>query len=70
VDATFIAPNGQTLGTEVDWKTAQDTEKNPTFVSRLGNSNGGAFLPGTYTVNFFLNRKFIAQKKVEVVGAT
>jgi len=68
VDATYIAPDGRTLGSIVDWKTVPATDRNATFTGRIGNSNGGAFLPGTYIVNFFLNGKYIAQKKFDVVG--
>jgi hypothetical protein len=41
-----------------------------TFSGRVGNSAGGAFLPGTYTVNFYLNGQYFAQKRFEVLADT
>ena len=43
---------------------------NVTFSGRVGNSAGGAFLPGTYTVNFYLNGQYFAQKRFEVLADT
>jgi hypothetical protein len=68
VDATYIAPDGRTLGTIADWKIVPASDQTVTFAGRVGNSNGGAFLPGSYTVNFFLNGKYIAQQKFDIVG--
>ena len=42
--------------------------KTVTFSGRVGNSRGGAFLPGTYTVNFYLNGQYFGAKKFEVLG--
>ncbi|MGZ6228232.1 MAG: hypothetical protein ACXWNE_08885, partial [Candidatus Binataceae bacterium] len=39
-----------------------------TFSGRVGNSAGGAFLPGQYTVNFYLNGQYVAQKKFRVLA--
>jgi hypothetical protein len=39
-----------------------------TFSGRVGNSRGGAFLPGTYTVNFYLNGQYFGAKKFDVVA--
>jgi len=68
VDAAYIAPDGRTLGSVNDWKTVSPDEKNVTFSGRVGNSAGGAFLPGTYTVNFYLNGQYFAQRKFRVLA--
>jgi len=70
VDAAYIAPDGRTLGAVNDWKNVSPTEKNVQFSGRVGNSAGGAFLPGTYTVNFYLNGQYFAQKRFDVVADT
>jgi serine/threonine protein kinase len=68
VDAAYIAPDGRTLGSVNDWQTVQSNQKTATFSGRVGNSRGGAFLPGTYTVNFYLNGQYFGQKKFKVVA--
>ena len=70
VDAAYIAPDGRTLGSVNDWKNVQPSDKNVVFSGRVGNSAGGAFLPGTYTVNFYLNGQYFAQKRFEVLADT
>ncbi len=70
VDAAYIGPDGRTLGSVNDWKTAAPNDKSVTFSGRVGNSAGGAFLPGTYTVNFYLNGQYFAQKKFQVLADT
>jgi hypothetical protein len=70
VDAAYIAPDGRTLGSVNDWKNVSPSERNVQFSGRVGNSAGGAFLPGTYTVNFYLNGQYFAQKRFEVVADT
>lgn len=70
VDAAYIAPDGRTLGSVNDWKTVPPSQKTVTFNGRVGNSAGGAFLPGTYTVNFYLNGQYFAQKKFRVMADT
>ena len=42
--------------------------KTVTFSGRVGNSRGGAFLPGTYTVNFYLNGQYFDAKRFEVLA--
>jgi serine/threonine protein kinase len=69
VDAAYIAPDGRTLGSVNDWQNVSSGQKTATFSGRVGNSRGGAFLPGTYTVNFYLNGQYFAQKKFHVLGA-
>ncbi|HLI82114.1 MAG TPA: serine/threonine-protein kinase, partial [Candidatus Binataceae bacterium] len=66
VDAAYIAPDGRTLGSVNDWKNVSPSERTVQFSGRVGNSAGGAFLPGTYTVNFYLNGQYFAQKRFEV----
>jgi predicted Ser/Thr protein kinase len=68
VDAAYIAPDGRTLGSVNDWQNVSSNQKTATFSGRVGNSRGGAFLPGTYTVNFYLNGQYFAQKKFQVMG--
>ena len=70
VDAAYIAPDGRTLGSVNDWKTVAPSQRSVTFSGRVGNSAGGAFLPGTYTVNFYLNGQYFAQKRFEVLADT
>jgi serine/threonine protein kinase len=66
VDAAYIAPDGRTLGSVNDWQTVPMTQRMVTFSGRVGNSHGGAFLPGTYTVNFYLNGQYLGEKKFQV----
>ncbi len=68
VDAAYIAPDGRTLGSVDDIRIVPPTAKTATFSGRVGNSAGGAFLPGQYTVNFYLNGQYVAQKKFRVVA--
>ncbi len=70
VDAAYIAPDGRTLGSVNDWKNVGPGDRSVTFSGRVGNSAGGAFLPGTYTVNFYLNGQYFAQKRFEVLADT
>lgn len=67
VDAAYIAPSGGTLGSVDDIQVVPRTVHSVTFSGRVGNSAGGAFLPGVYTVNFYLNGQYFAQKKFRVV---
>lgn len=55
VTATYFAPNGQILGTVEDGKEVSDTTERVTFTARIGNASGGAFLPGDYRVDFYVN---------------
>ncbi|HUY17984.1 MAG TPA: serine/threonine-protein kinase [Candidatus Binataceae bacterium] len=67
VDAAYIAPSGGTLGSVDDIQVVPRTKRSVTFSGRVGNSAGGAFLPGVYTVNFYLNGQYFAQRKFRVV---
>lgn len=68
VDAAYIGPTGNTLGSVNDWQNVTPNEKTATFSGRVGNSRGGAFVPGSYTVNFYLNGQYFGQKKFRVLA--
>ena len=68
VDAAYLAPDGSTLGSVDDIQTVHKGERRAVFTGRVGNSAGGAFLPGVYTVNFYLNGRYFAQRKFRVVA--
>lgn len=68
VDAAYLAPDGRTLGSVDDIRIVPPTSRTATFSGRVGNSAGGAFLPGQYTVNFYLNGQYVGQKKFSVVA--
>jgi serine/threonine protein kinase len=68
VDAAYIAPDGRTLGSVYDTRMVPEGSRSVTFSGRIGNSQGGAFLPGTYSVNFYLNGQFLAEKKFRVLA--
>ena len=68
VDAAYIAPDGHTLGSVDDIRIVPPTSRSATFSGRVGNSAGGAFLPGQYTVNFYLNGQYVAQKRFRVLA--
>ncbi len=68
VDAAYIGPDGRTLGSVNDFQPVSTTMRTVTFSGRVGNSRGGAFLPGTYTVNFYLNGQYFGAKKFEVLA--
>ncbi len=68
VDAAYIAPDGRTLGSVDDIRIVPPTARSASFSGRLGNSAGGAFLPGQYTVNFYLNGQYVAEGKFRVLA--
>jgi serine/threonine protein kinase len=68
VDAAYIAPDGHTLGSVDDIRIVPPSSRTATFSGRVGNSAGGAFLPGQYTVNFYLNGQYVGQKKFHVLA--
>ncbi|MDO8432570.1 MAG: protein kinase [Candidatus Binatus sp.] len=68
VDAAYIGADGRTLGSVNDFQPVSPSMKTVTFSGRVGNSRGGAFLPGTYTVNFYLNGQYFSEKKFRVVA--
>src|SRR5579875_443352 len=61
VDAAYIAPDGHTLGSVDDVRMVPQNARTVSFSGRIGNSSGNAFLPGVYTVNFYLNGQYLAQ---------
>ena len=68
VDATYIGPDGSTLGSVDDSQTIGQSSSRAVFTGRVGNSAGGAFLPGQYTVNFYLNGQYFSQRHFTVVA--
>ena len=66
VEATYYAPNGQPLGTVQDGKEVAAESKEVTFTGRIGNSTGGAFVPGTYRVDFYVNGWPLSSKNFTV----
>ncbi len=70
VDAAYIAPDGHTLGSVDDVRMVSQKAKTASFSGRIGNSSGGAFTPGVYTVNFYLNGQYLAQRRFRVVSTT
>ncbi|MFZ0887427.1 MAG: hypothetical protein WA005_03165, partial [Candidatus Binataceae bacterium] len=70
VDAAYIAPDGRTLGSVFDARMVAENARTVTFSGRVGNSQGGAFLPGTYTVNFYLNGQFLSARKFRVAAGS
>jgi serine/threonine protein kinase len=68
VDAAYTAPDGSTLGSVNDFQSVSPNQKTVTFSGRVGNSRGGAFLPGTYSVNFYLNGQYFGEKKFTVLA--
>ncbi len=66
VEATYYAPNGQPLGTVQDGKEVEAKTKNVTYTGRIGNSDGGAFVPGTYRVDFYVNGYPLSSKEFQV----
>ena len=70
VDAAYVAPDGHTLGSVDDVRMISERSKTATFSGRIGNSSGNAFLPGIYSVNFYLNGQYLAQRRFRVVSTT
>jgi len=66
VEATYYAPNGQPLGTVQDGKEVAAASKEVVFTGRIGNSSGGAFVPGTYRVDFYVNGWPLSSKEFSV----
>jgi len=70
VDAAYVAPDGSTLGSVQDVQVVNPADPRATFSGRVGNSAGGAFLPGKYTVNFYLDGQYFGRKTFSVVNDT
>jgi hypothetical protein len=63
LEGAFRGPRGQVLGTVEDQKAVGTKAKQVSFTARLGNSNGGAFEPGVYRVDFYLNGRSLLSKE-------
>jgi len=68
VDAAYAAPDGSALGSVQDVQMVNPADPRAVFSGRVGNSAGGAFLPGKYTVNFYLNGQYLTKKTFSVVN--
>lgn len=66
VEATYYGPNGQPLGTVQDGKEVPADSAEATFTGRIGNTKGGAFVPGTYRVDFYVNGWPLSSKEFVV----
>ncbi len=67
VVAAYLAPDGSMLGSVHDVATVTADQKEVTFQGRVGNSAGGAFPPGQYRVNFFLDGQYFAHREFWVI---
>ena len=71
VEAVYIDPDGRTLGGVADAAESVDpSQRYVTFKGRVGNSHGGAFRSGTYTIKFYLSGDYVAQKSFTVLDRT
>ncbi len=66
LDSIYKFPSGQSYTVD-DCQMISEDQKQLTFTGRIGNSKGGAFLPGNYTINFLLNGRPFTQKTFKVV---
>jgi hypothetical protein len=67
VDSTYKFPTGESYTVD-DCQMISETQKQVTFTGRIGNSKGGAFLPGNYTISFLLNGRPFIQRSFKVVA--
>jgi predicted Ser/Thr protein kinase len=70
VDAAYVGPDGRVLGSVSDYKLVPTNAKTVEFTGRIGNAAGGAFLPGTYTVNFYLDGKLLTERRFQILADT
>ena len=68
IRADYIAPDGSSVGSVDDIQTVNRAQQRLVFTGRIGNKAGDAFLSGQYTVNFYLNGQYFAQRKFRIVG--
>jgi hypothetical protein len=68
VDAVYVNPDGSTLGSVDDIQIVRKNQQRAVFSGRVGNSAGSAILPGQYTVKFYLNGRYMAQKQFQVTA--
>lgn len=66
IEAIYYAPDGQFLGTVQDAKEVAAESSEVTFTGRLGNASGGAFAPGTYRVDLYVNGQLLSSKEFTV----
>ncbi len=55
VEGTYHGPKGQIIGTVAENKPVGQDLQQISFTARLGNSVGGAFDPGLYRIDFYLD---------------
>ncbi len=68
VDAAYLGPDSSMLGSVSDVRMVKPTNGQAVFSGRVGNSAGGAFPPGKYTVKFYLNGQYFTQRTFRVVA--
>lgn len=66
LEGTYRGPRGQIIGTVEDHKEVAPQNKQVAFTARLGNSTGGAFEPGVYRVDFYLDGHPLLSKEFAV----
>ncbi len=66
VEATYYAPNGQPIGTVQEGKEVSAKNRTVTFTGRIGNSSGGAFVPGRYRVDFYVDGYPLSSRHFDV----
>lgn len=66
IEATYFGPNGQPLATVQDAKQVTAEEEEVLFTGRVGRAAGGAFVPGTYQVHFYLNARPLTSQEFRV----
>ncbi len=67
VEATYYAPNGQPIGTVQEGKEVSAKNRTVTFTGRIGNSSGGAFVPGRYRVDFYVDGYPLSSRHFDVL---
>lgn len=69
VEATYFGLNGQPMATVQDAKeVSAEEDEEVLFTGRVGRAAGGAFAPGTYVVDFYLNDLPLTSQKFQVEG--
>lgn len=66
LEGTYRGPRGQIIGTVEDQKEVGQRTKQVSFTARLGNSTGGAFEPGVYRVDFYLDGRPFLSKEFKI----
>lgn len=68
VDAAYFSSDGHSIGSADDTRVVPPDAETVIFTGRAGNSAGGAFLPGWYTVKFYLDGAYVAEKRFRVIA--